>query len=1021
MRISMSFLMRAAVTSFVLVSMLGANLAIAAPPTTMPSSAPSSPNPVFTVSTPIPLPGDSPMPPNQLRAANPNTLELTGIWHFAVTRGQMNSDGSFEPGTTWDLNPAIIAPAAVADFYKPDFHDSRWARLKVPSNWEIEGFSVPTYNDADPTVGLYRRIVAVPKSFAGNRILWRFDGALSGTEVFVNGNRVGYHQGGYCAFDVDVTDFIKPGANNLLALRLCKLTPTTDFDTGDYECLGGVYRETYLIALPKTHVSDLTVRTDLDAKYVNAQLHIDATIEGPPGATVELQGGLSQMDGKAVPGVNLSGTGTIDQDGHALIAMQTDVTAPKLWSAEKPNLYFVVLHLSGPDGTAEGVQQRFGFRQVELHEGVLLWNGVPIKLAGTCRHEIYPTLGAALTDEIWLKDIAAMKGANVNAIRTSHYNHATRFLDLCDEKGFYILDEVPACWIHGFIRNEAGGPALKQRVAETIARDKNRPCVLAWSIGNENGMGPNLQIAYDYTKKLDPTRPAFVSQQTGSNVHGQEIADGHYPRPAEMIASPLRQPNTPIDYTEQPHIFWKPDANDNDSAVADLWGEALYNSWETIYHGPTNMGSFIWEWQGQGIADKYRAVDHFDANTLRFENNKGVVDSYHNPKPEWWYVRAIYSPVQIHAGQIDISDGNCRVAIENRYSFTNLNELSGHWAAKQGQTLGAGDLHVDCPPGQQTTTTIPAVAGMEGLRIEFDRPAGQVITSVVLPVAGVPQPTPPVAQPPGSPLQITKTSDAIIVENDRCRFVFNRASGQLQTYSAGGRDLIVGGPMLNLGNLYLMTNDPQHEEEDADQLLDWSDSPGVQASRVLAGKSWDDVWVITTSTVRVEKAQRALGQFRVIYDINRAGGTTVRWTIFWDTQACIATELGVKFLIPKDLSQMSWSRTPLLSDLPQGHIGQGAGSCTSAEISFRGAKRSLHWMTLSDKNGAGLIVSENGMPLIGRGRIGDTSNTLLLSSELGISQDFSESAVAQHRTNLIRDGQYSGGFTLAATAAPPPH
>jgi beta-galactosidase/beta-glucuronidase len=976
-------------------------------------------NPVYTVATPIPLPGDSPMPPDQLRAKNVNTLELTGVWRFAVTRGQMNEGGTFQPGTVWDHNPNIIAPNAVADFFKPDFHDSNWAKLKVPSNWEIEGFSVPTYNDADPTVGLYRRIVAVPKTFAGKRILWRFDGALSGTEIFVNGNRVGCHQGGYCAFDVDVTDFIKPGQDNLLALRLCKLTPTTDFDTGDYECLGGVYRETYLIALPQTHLSDLTVRTYLDKNYVNAQLRVDATVKGSPGTAITLQGQLLQTDGTPVSNVTLSGSGTIDQNGQAAIAMQASVAAPKLWSAEKPNLYFVVLRLSGLGGTGETVEQRFGFRQVELRDGVLLWNGVPIKLAGTCRHEIYPTLGAALTDDIWLKDIAAMKGANVNAIRTSHYNHATRFLDLCDENGFYILDEVPACWIHEFIHNKTGGPALKQRVAETIARDKNRPCVLAWSIGNENGMGPNLQIAYDYAKQLDPTRPAFVSQQSGKNVKGQKIADGHYPWPSEMISFPLREPKTPVNYTEQPHIFWKTDAKQSDSAVADLWGEALYHSWETIYRSPTNMGSFIWEWQGQGIADKYRAVDHSYTDSLRFENNKGVVDSFHHPKPEWWYVRAIYSPVQVNTHPIDFSNGGGRVAIENRYSFTNFNELNCHWTAlKQGQPIGNGDLHIDCAPRTQAMVTIPAVPGVEAVRIEVDSRDDRVINSVIVPVAGIAPPPAPTAQSAGSPLDIGGNEDMLVVQNDRCQFMFDRATAQLQKWSCDGRDLIVGGPMLNCGNLYWMTNDPRHEEEDADRLLDWSQSPSFAASRLLQGQSGDDVWVTTTGTVRADRAPRSLGELRIVYDINRAGSAKIRWTLFWDADPCIATELGVKFLVPKDLGQMSWFRTPLLTDLPNDHVGVGTGSCTADDISFLGAKRNLHWMALTDKNGAGLVACGDGAPLIGRGRIADIGSELLLSTELGISQDFSESAVAQHRTNLMREGQYSGSFILHATAAP---
>ena len=184
------------------------------------------------------------------------------------------------------------------------------------------------------------------------------------------------------------------------------------------------------------------------------------------------------------------------------------------------------------------MQERFGFRQIENRNGVLLWNGVPIKCTGTCRHEEFSPYGHALTEDCWKTDIALMKAANINAIRTSHYNHSARFLELCDEAGFYVLDEVPFCWVADdpvvSLKNTNAVWAFILRSKETLARDKNRPCVMAWSIGNESGYGPNAQSAFDYMKANDPTRPAFISQQNLGKNPRTDFEDFHYPPIPEL-------------------------------------------------------------------------------------------------------------------------------------------------------------------------------------------------------------------------------------------------------------------------------------------------------------------------------------------------------------------------------------------------------------------------------------------------------------------------------------------------------
>lgn len=452
------------------------------------------------------------------------------ICEFQVHLAQDGQDVVWQPLAQ---KRAASPEAALDEFALLSFDNTSWDELPVPSNWEMYGYSVPTYGSVDNTVGQYRRWVKVPASWAGRRIYWHFDGALDGAEVFINGQKAGYHESGYTAWNIDLTGLVKPGERNLFAVRVSKSVPSSDCETGDYQCMGGIYRDTSLIAVPPTHVADITVRTPLDADYRNATLNVTVQVAGTLGETVAMAGELVAAKTGKTTGVKISGQTSIGTNGLGTIAMTALVQGPALWSAEKPNLYYVVMQLTSRGKPLERVEQRFGFKQINFKNNTVLWNS-PIKCTGTCRHDYWADKGFALTETNWQQDVALMKAANINAVRTSHYNHAQRFLELCEEKGIYILDEVPYCWINNHVKEPDYAPYLLQRATETLARDKNRPCVLAWSIGNENPMGTNSQMVMDLVKATDPTRPAFVSCTGTRDVKGQLWDDGHYPSPGDV-------------------------------------------------------------------------------------------------------------------------------------------------------------------------------------------------------------------------------------------------------------------------------------------------------------------------------------------------------------------------------------------------------------------------------------------------------------------------------------------------------
>ena len=890
-----------------------------------------------------------------------------GAWasirEFQIHLLQGGKDVVWQPPLEKVPASSDVAPDAFASL---NFDDQGWDNLPVPSNWEMYGYSTPTYGSVDYTVGQYRRWVKVPSSWTGRKIYWHFDGALDGAEVFINGQKAGYHESGYTAWNIDLTGLVKPGQLNLFAVRVSKSTSSDDCETGDFQCMGGIYRDTSLIAVPETHVSDITVQTPLDADYHNATLNVDVQVTGTSGEAVSVTGHLVDARTKTPTGVTISGPGVISDAGTANISMTSPVAAPALWSAEKPNLYYVVLELTRNGKVAERVEQRFGFKQIDFKNNQVLWNGQPIKCTGTCRHDYWADRGFALTEANWQKDLALMKAANINAVRTSHYNHAQRFLELCEEKGIYILDEIPYCWIGDQVKEPAYAPYLLQRAAETLARDKNRPCVLAWSIGNENPMGVNSQKVMDLVKATDPTRPAFVSCTSPNDVKGQLWEDDHYPDPGTV--DDIIKHGRPANFSENPHIFWQPETQNYDPGAHDLWSEALGGVWNKVWTAPTILGSFIWEWQNQGIADKNAPAPHagpWGPDNLRQENDKGIVTAYRVPKPEWWSVKEVYSPVQIATRPLSGTGAVFTVPITNRYSFTDLNELDCHWTIYQGDKILKSDRQkISCPPSRSVIATFPAPAGATKLRLEFDHADGMPVVAANLAVVGAPVPEPPTALAAGDALTCQSSGDSLRVTNNLQEITFDKLTGNIQSWRVYGQDRLIGGPILNLGEAkasgergFYRANQPPV-------------TTGAQLTRIFLKVApvgtEGDVRLTVTADVLKAAGGAPLGTLITTYDIQPDAEVTVNWSLDWSAAQTNLWEAGLKLALPGSFTQMSWFRDSYFTDYPVGLIGEPSGHCRSNDIQFRASKRNLHWLSLTGGCRAGDCAAAGGRHAIGR-------------------------------------------------------
>jgi beta-galactosidase/beta-glucuronidase len=932
------------------------------------------------------------------------TLNKGKPGRWAVMREWITSIVGPDGTHPWEPRPTAEEQAKANDFARPDFDDSSWSDLDVPSNWEMAGYSVPTYGWCDDTVGLYRRWVEIPKRFDGAHVVWRFDGVYVGAEVFVNGKKAGYHESGYTAWEIDVTDLIRPGERNLVALRVSKDTFSSICDKGDFESMGGIFRETYLIAVPKTHVADIALRTGLDAQYRDADLEADVEVAGKPGATVAVTAKLATADGSPVPADGLTGSAVLGADGCGTAKLRAKVSAPKLWSAEKPNLYYLMVSIPG-----ERVQQRFGFRSIEVRGAVLLWNGQPIKCTGVCRHDIWATLGTAMDEAAYRKEMALIKAANINSIRTSHYNQATRFMELAEEMGFYLLDEVPFCWVGDKgIKDPAFLPPLMQRLEETWGRDKNNPAVLAWSLGNENPTGSNQKVLMDRMMELDPVRLTFASQCGTWDYKRQRVNDQHYPGLQGIVNAGMTS-KVPAFWSEQPHIFWQQESLDLDPGLADLWAKTLAKSWDVIWREPALLGAFIWEWQDQGVADKF--PDHSreweEATGLRFNNRKGIVDSFRNPKTEWWYVKTYYSPVVIAAKEIQPENGTCTVPLENRHRFTDLNELTCSWTAlAEGKPITNGTLKVACPPCAQVLASVPAPKGLTALRLEFTHPDGRSIISAVLPVHGAPPPKAPAPLAKGTALTHTETAETDTISNDISSVVFDHATGQLRSWTVRGQQMIAGGPIMTFG---------ESKRWDEKQGFIYSPKPPTSGkAKVTVAKRWDAVRVTTTNELRCGAKEQHRSYLVCDYDIQPDATIAVQWRLIWDTANVQAWDLGMKWLLPKTFASMSWSRgNTFAADYPPGHIGAPQGTCEEKDVAFRASKRDLNWLSVTDGSMA-LTVRPDGVPLVGRCRPEGGAIQLIISREVAGPKDFSGSYVSEHEIHLMKDVSYIGRFILQA-------
>ncbi len=648
----------------------------------------------------------------------------------------------------WKFSFAENAEKRIADFYETNYDCSFWNEIKVPSNWQLEGYDYPQYtnviypwNEREPLappfaptvynpVGSYIRYFTVPKTWDGQPVFLSFQGVESAFYVWLNGEMVGFHKDTFSPSEFDITPYLIEGENKL-AVEVYRWCDASWLEDQDFWRLSGIFREVYLYSTPKQHIYDFFVITELDNDYINSKLNISVTLvdyDNCRDNRVTLELHLFDKAKKPVFKTPLSLNVDLSGKRSNAVELTTSIEAPLKWSAEHPNLYTLVLTLKNQDGLLlEAVSTRIGFRKFEIKDGLMKINGQRIVLKGVNRHEFSCTKGRAIDREDMLTDIILMKQHNINAVRTSHYPNQPAWYDLCDQYGIYVIDETNlethGTWgYHQTEEEECNIPGSKKswtkpvldRANSMFQRDKNHPCVIIWSLGNEAFGGENFLKMHDFFKSNDPTRIVHYEGIVHLRKYeaASDIESQMYSNPRDLEAYALNMMHWEVNSLTMNNNKIKPFLLcEYSHSMGNSTGN-LFKYTDLFDKYPILQGGFIWDWIDQAILTKTPEGDDYLAYGGDFGDTPndgnfcgdGLLFADRTVSPKLYEVKKCYQNVRFYP--YDLSQG--KVRIENKHLFTNLNEYELIWQVyKNGELTEQGKDQIDLEPISSTVITIP--------------------------------------------------------------------------------------------------------------------------------------------------------------------------------------------------------------------------------------------------------------------------------------------------------------------------
>ncbi|MNH74348.1 Beta-galactosidase [compost metagenome] len=773
-------------------------------------------------------------------AMNPNLDWLSDVSIFRVNRLDAHSDHRYYQtmeeaeanapmkmrqslNGSWKFSYAVNAASRAASFHEQDFDCRGWDEIKVPGHIQLQGWGSPQYvNTMYPwdgldgvrppeipqehnPVGSYVKYFELTPELQEGPVYISFQGVESAFFLWLNGHFVGYSEDSFTPSEFDLTPYLTKGKNKL-AVEVYQRSTGSWLEDQDFWRFSGIFRDVYLYTVPKLHIQDLRIRTELDEEYRHGTLLVDLKLNVQLRAGISANIELKDKDGRSVASTQRE----LVDDGLSMSLPSGEVS---LWSAERPYLYKVCISLLDEKGElAEAVVQKTGFRKFEMKNNLMCLNGQRIVFKGVNRHEFNCRRGRSITKEDMLWDIKVLKQNNINAVRTSHYPNQTLWYELCDEYGLYVIDEMNlethGSWQKmGAVEPSWNVPGDKpewqdivmDRAVSMLERDKNHPSILIWSCGNESYAGEVILNVSKYFHQADPGRLVHYE----GVFHNRKFNDTSdmesrmYAKPADIEEYLNDSPDKPYISCEYMHAMGN-----------SVGGLHKYIELERKY--PMYQGGFIWDYIDQSLIKKDRYGKEYFAYGGDFGDRptdysfcgNGIVFADRKITPKMQEVKYLYQNIKLIPSKMGIK-------VINENLFTGTEGLSLHYSLSyEGKEIESNQTEISVPAGQEMVVPIDLIELEAGARFgEYSIQAslrlkedelwaeagyevsfGQYIFTVE---------EQPVSQPaaPSGKLKIIEGDVNIGITGEGFSALFSKQVGSLVSLQYGGQEMIAVPPV----------------------------------------------------------------------------------------------------------------------------------------------------------------------------------------------------------------------------------
>ncbi len=912
---------------------------------------------------------------------------LNGIWKF-----------------NWVRKPADRP----VDFYKPNFDVSAWDNIPVPANWEMQGYGIPIYvnhqyefadykhpvseqikftdkiypanpgqvpTDYNP-VGSYRRTFTVPENWDGRRVFIQFGAVKSAFYIWVNGEKVGYSQGSKIPAEWDITNYLVKG-DNVLALEVYRWSDGSYLECQDFWRISGIERDAFIYSTPNVRIRDFFAHASLDTAYKNGEFTLDVDLKNQ---FEKLRSGNYTVQYKIFDAKNSEIAGDeqeakINKKQELKLTFSKTITEPKKWTAETPYLYTLVISLKNSNGeTIEAVSSKIGFRKVEIDNTIFKINGVAVLIKGVNRHEHDQYNGHVISEENMIKEIALMKQFNLNAVRTSHYPNCERFYELCDKYGLYVTDEANIeshgmyYGEHSLAKNPEWEQAHVDRIKRMIERDKNHPCVVVWSMGNEAGDGVNFTAAYKAIKELDPSRPVHYERAImGDNT---DIFCPQYPSVNYLKKYASKRQTKTLISSEYSHAMGNSNGN-------------LVDWWDVVYKEGNDQlqGGYIWDWIDQALVKKAADGTEFWAYGGDYGENmpsdhnfvdNGIISADYTPHPAMWEIKYAYQYIRFAE-----SDGGYKIT--NFHDFIDLSDYEISWViSANGKPERNGVLSgFNLKPHESKVIQIPMPRmapkpGVEyfidfSVKLKKDKPFRKAGFEVAHDQFKLNLSTKRGEENNTGTLILKEADNKIEVTGNKFSVIFNKTTGTISSYEVNGIELIQKGPQINFWR-------PANDNDKGNRMLK---RLGV----------WREVSrEIKPENIKVNQVSKNEIDITVQYNFEKVKSTgTVNYAILGNERIKVTStfetseeklpdmpRFGMRWELPVTFDNLKYfGRGPHENYVDRNRgsfIGIYSGKVADQYFKYvrpqeNGYKTDVRWFELRNQNGMGIRVS--GKPLVG--------------------------------------------------------